>query len=97
VNGWLGAALGSEFDGIRKKITSAFSGAVDVDPNALQRVLTLPEAGDLHELDHFLPLLEALLANEQVSFDYRKSEASGGAPGTRIRCNSRCRKVRGCW
>jgi predicted DNA-binding transcriptional regulator YafY len=73
VNGWLGAALGSELDGIMKKITPAFGGAVDLDPDALRRVLTLPEAGDLHELDHFLPLLEALLANEQVSFEYRKS------------------------
>lgn len=73
VNGWLGAALGSELDGIMKKITPAFGGAVDLDPDALQRVLTLPDADDLHELDHFLPLLEALLAHEQVAIEYRKS------------------------
>lgn len=83
IEGWQDSPLGRSLDRIVKKIAPVLGGAVHVAVDSVDRVLATPAANDaLHELEHFFPILEALLERKPLRLDYAKAGAA--KPETRL-------------
>ena len=73
LEGWQGAPFGRDLDGIVKKIAPVLGGKVSIAVNSIDRILSLPDAAQLRELDSFYPILTALIDRRELWIEYVKA------------------------